>query len=351
MQEENKILELIDKLIANKATSSEKEELFQLINSEKNNDQIDAWLKNKWDNTALKNLNIDSESILNKIHQQIKESKASSTVPTNKKSNIRRIVQSSLKYAAIIVIACGIEWFIIAQTKSGNDYKALNQTVQYNEIAVPIGSKSFVVLADSTKVWLNAGAKLRYPSNFQKNSREVYLEGEAFFDVSKNKDLPFFVNMTGMNIKVLGTQFNVKAYSDEKSIETTLVEGSIEVVGLKSDKKDENNLQLKPGQKLILFKDDSKILNAEVITLHDTGAETAWMEDKLIFHKERFENVKIKLERWYGVTIDIKDQDILDYRFSGTFDEETFEQALNAMKKAAKFDYQIKKKHVIIKRN
>ena len=350
MQEENKILELIEKLIADQATSSEKEELFQLINSEKYKDHINSWLKNKWENTEYKNLNIASESILNKIHQQIGESKTNTSISVTKKSSIRRIVQTSLKYAAIIVVACGIEWFILSQAQFPKN-EVHTTTAHYNEITVPVGSKSYVVLAESTKVWLNAGAKLKYPTDFHKNSREVYLEGEAFFDVAKDKNAPFFVNMSGMNIKVLGTQFNVKAYSDEKSIETTLIEGSIEILGLKSDKEDEKNLHLKPGQKLIIFKDDAKIRNAEVITLHDTGTEIAWLKDKLIFHKERFENVKTRLERWYGVTIDVKDQEILDYRFSGTFEEETFEQALNALKKAAKFDYQIKKKHVIINRN
>lgn len=350
MQEENKILELIEKLIANRATSEEKEELFQLINSEEYKEQINIWLNEKWENTAYENLNIASESILTKIHQQIGEKKTGSPIPANKKTNIRRIVQTSLKYAAIIIVACGIEWFVLSHPKFANNHENHSSIAQYNEISVPVGSKSYVVLSDSTKIWLNAGAKFKYPNDFQKNSREVFLEGEAFFDVAKNKNAPFFVNMAGMNIKVLGTKFNVKAYSDEKSIETTLIEGSIEILGLKSDKEDEKNLRLKPGQKIILFKDGTKIKNAEVITLHDTGTEIAWLEDKLIFHKERFENVKNRLERWYGVTIDVKNQEILDYRFSGTFDEETFEQALNALKKAAKFDYQIKKKHVIVDR-
>jgi len=161
-----------------------------------------------------------------------------------------------------------------------------------------------------------------------------------------------------MDIKVLGTRFNVEAYADEKNIEATLVEGVIEVVGLRSDKLNKNNLQLKPGQKLILVKEKSgqenapvKIKSAELINLNDTKPETAWVEDKMIFYKERFDNVKTKMERWYGVTIDIQNPEILDYRFTGTFDEETFEQALQALKKAARFDYQIHKKHVVIKPN
>ncbi|HBL78023.1 MAG: hypothetical protein A2W90_01040 [Bacteroidetes bacterium GWF2_42_66] len=371
MQEQKRIIQLIEQLLSNQASGREKEELFHLLNSGMQEDQINNWLKENWEKTEHAGIDIPSGVLLEKIHQQIGITKTNINKSIDRKIQIRKLVRTTLKYAAVCIVACGIEWYFLTQ-KDITDNNTVVQTIQYNEITVPTGSKSYVVLADSTKVWLNAGAKLRYPSNFRENYREVFLEGEAFFDVSKNKDMPFFVNMAGMNIKVLGTQFNVKAYTDEKSIETTLVEGSIEVVGLRSDKQDESNLQLKPGQKLILTKDKSfqssamsqqnqaedastqkdlliKIKNAEIITLHDTKPETAWTEDKLIFYKERFDNVKIKLERWYGVTIDIQDPEILDYRFTGTFDEETFEQALLALKKAARFDYQIKKKHVTIK--
>lgn len=371
MQEQKRIIQLIERLLSNQATGKEKEELFHLLNSEIQDDQISTWLEQNWEKTEHKGLDIPSKAILEKIHQQIGITKTHINKSIDRKIRIRKLVRTTLKYAAVCIVACGIEWFILTQ-RNATDDNMVSQITQYNEITVPTGSKSYVVLADSTKVWLNAGAKFRYPSNFKEKYREVFLEGEAFFDVSENKDMPFFVNMAGINVKVLGTQFNVKAYTDEKSIETTLVEGSIEVVGLRSDKQDESNLQLKPGQKLILTKDKSfqspamsqqnqaegsstqkdlliKIKNAEIITLHDTKPETAWTEDKLIFYKERFDNVKVKLERWYGVTIDIQDPEILDYRFTGTFDEETFEQALLALKKAARFDYQIKKKHVTIK--
>ncbi len=357
MQGKDKIIELLKKLLTNQSTGKDKKELFLLINQEKDKESIYAWLEEIWNKTEYKHLDISSKSLLDKIHHQIG---INVSPETKKNSNIKKIIRTTLKYAAVCLIACGTEWFILTQDICFSK-NSISESTHYNEITVPKGSKSYVVLADSTKVWLNAGAKFRYPGNFQENSRKVFLEGEAFFDVSKKKNMPFFVNMTGMNIKVLGTRFNVKAYADEKNIEATLLEGSIEIVGLKSDKEDEKNLRLKPGQKLILVKDKPaqqhdgekpvKIEHAEVITLHNTEPEVSWKEDKLIFYKERFENVKIKMERWYGVTIDIQDPEILDYRFSGTFDKETFGQALTALKNAAKFNYKIKKKHVVITRN
>uniref|UniRef100_UPI0032177299 FecR family protein n=1 Tax=uncultured Draconibacterium sp. TaxID=1573823 RepID=UPI0032177299 len=375
MKEQNKITELFEKLLSNQATSKEKEELFQLVYNENNKEIVFKWLEENWNTVDYDQLNISSKTLLNEIHDKIGV-KNTVELETKKQFRLKQIVVTTMKYAAAFIVAWLIQWFIYTQPKSNSDNTLISQEVHYNEVNVPKGSKSFIILADSTKVWLNAGAKFRYPTNFQKNTREVFLEGEAFFDVSKNKDMPFFVNTSGMDIKVLGTQFNVKAYADENSIETTLLEGEIEIVGLKSDQDDESNLTLKPGQKLVLLKNESthqvsdlspsdksedeedknaiipvKIERAQLITLNDTEPEISWKEDKLIFNKERFGEVKTKLERWYGVNITVKDDEILDYRFTGTFDKETFEQAMFALQRAARFDYSIKKKNVIIKRN
>ena len=356
MHEKNKITGLLEKILTNQAGREEKKKLFQLINQERDKDYIYAWLKEIWNEVEYENLDISSKTILDKIHNQIKDKKSLEHKPIKRKSKIRKIIQATLKYAAVCLIACGIEWVVL--TQDIHFFEKNITELNYNEITVPMGSKSYIVLSDSTKVWLNAGTTFKYPSNFQKNSREVFLEGEAFFDVSKNKKKPFYVDVAEMDIKVLGTKFNVKAYTDENNIETTLEEGVIEVVGLKSDTEEGKNLCLNPGQKLILTKEMTsqqtagdpsvKIKNAKLITLQNTKLETAWTEGKLIFYKEPFEGVKVKLERWYGVTIDIQNPEILDYRFTGTFDEETLEQALEALKKAARFDYQIKKKHVTI---
>jgi ferric-dicitrate binding protein FerR (iron transport regulator) len=374
MQRKDRIIELFEKLISNQAVSKEKEELFQLINSENIDEMVFAWLKDNWDNVKYDQLNISSKAILDKIHDKL-EIEEPNDLRRKNPSGVRKIILTTMKYAAACILGYVIHLLVIAQTDENLNKDIIPQTVQYNEINVPKGSKSYIVLSDSTKVWLNAGAKLRYPTDFQQNTRKVFLEGEAFFNVSKKGEMPFLVNTTGIDIKVLGTQFNVKAYADDNSIETTLLEGSIEIIGLKSDKEGESNLMLEPGQKLVLLKNENihqvsdvssekqpenenvtesipvKIKRAQVITLNDTEPEVSWKEDKLIFNKERFGEIKVKLERWYGVNINVKDSEILDYRFTGTFDKETFEQAMFALKQAAKFDYSIKKKNVTVKRN
>jgi ferric-dicitrate binding protein FerR (iron transport regulator) len=159
------------------------------------------------------------------------------------------------------------------------------------------------------------------------------------------------------------------ANADDQIIETTLVEGSIEILGVKGDDK-RNNLVLQPGQKLTLHKENDqytvknvqeagltipeqtikpvKIESADLLKKANVELATAWTENKMVFYRERFGDVKTKLERWYGVTIEVKDPDILNYRFTGTFEKQTFEQAMNALSEAASCKFKIDKNHVIV---
>ncbi len=366
MQNKKEIKELLDRAVFGEINANEKQLLFRFFNDPESKVFVYRWLKKKWKGQVNDepDVEVDFDVLLSRIHSGMKIGQRSSIRREKEQSRVRRIIYTSMRYAAVCLIACGLEWYILMQ--SGKEEQA-KQTV-YNQIDVPHGSRSFIVLADSTKVWLNAGAKLQYPANFEGKHREVYLEGEAFFEVKKDQHQPFFVKVSGMDLKVHGTKFNVKAYKDEYEIETTLLEGSVEVIGLKSDQKEDQNLFLKPGQKLVLYKEKAntsggiannnssqaigsvKITDARLINLTVTTPEIAWTYDKLVFDKQRFDEVKTRLERWYGVTIEVKDSSVLDYRFSGTFDKETFEQAMYALKEAAGFEYVMNKKHVIINR-
>ena len=167
----------------------------------------------------------------------------------------------------------------------------------------------------------------------------------------------------------MGTKFNLMANADDQIIETTLVEGSIEILGLKdADRK--SNVVLEPGQKLTLRKENDqygvhniqeaglsipeedttlvKIKSADLLKKANVEIATAWTENKLVFVRERFGDIKTKIERWYGVTIEVEDPEILDYRFSGTFEKQTFEQAMNALSKAASCKFRIDKNKVFV---
>jgi ferric-dicitrate binding protein FerR (iron transport regulator) len=251
-------------------------------------------------------------------------------------------------------------------------YRYYNQSqlpeIAYYETIVPLGAKSQIVLTDGTQVWLNAGSKLRYSTAFASKNRDVFLEGEGYFEVAHNKDLPFEVKTSLLNVKAIGTSFNVKAYPSDSIVETTLVEGKIVVSGLEGQKY--RNIELSPKQTLTLYKEGNrlaqsnrqapelltqettqtpvKIKNAVIANEPDVNQVTAWKNNKLVFVKERLGDVKIKMERWYGVKIEVRNPEVENYLFTGTFEKETFEQAMAALSEAASCTFRIDKNVAIV---
>jgi transmembrane sensor len=175
----------------------------------------------------------------------------------------------------------------------------------YNTIETPVGGKYQLNLADGTKVWLNSSSSLRFPIFFSEDNREVELKGEAYFEVSKDFKRKFSVRSGIQTVEVLGTQFNINAYSDEKSIKTTLFEGEIRVIDLKT-----NDFKLlKPGEQ-------SNVDQSIQIRRIDTQAEIAWKEGYFYFKKADIETVMRQLGRWYGVTARYE-ANLPEHHFSG----------------------------------
>ncbi|GAA0535641.1 FecR family protein [Chitinophaga japonensis] len=218
------------------------------------------------------------------------------------------------------------------------------ETLATNEMVTPPKARSAVKLPDGTRVWLNASSRLTYNEEYGKEKREVRLTGEAFFDVAELADKPFIVHTAVMDITVLGTAFNVKAYPDDKSTAASLIRGSIAVT-IKNRAKDRITLQ--PDEKLVV---DNGITRLETIPPAGAGRqtlvavnklaynpadstldETQWMHNKLVFRDESFRELAARMERWYGVTIDITDPQLQEKRLSGSFEQETIEQAIEAL--------------------
>jgi transmembrane sensor len=233
-----------------------------------------------------------------------------------------------------------------------------------NEILTATGSKMHQVLPDGTSIWLNSGSRISYSKSFGAYGREVNLTGEAFFDVVSNPNKPFVIHTARIDIKVLGTRFNVKSYPTDKTTETTLIRGSIEV-SLKN--KSQDKIVLKPDQKLVVSNEDSISLQqsprrrdvhrAIVPAIvgkptyeRNTGAiiETSWVDNKLIFQDQNFADLAVQMERWYGVTIHFQDRRQKELQFTGTFEKETIQQALEALKLTADFSYSIEGTEITI---
>ena len=222
--------------------------------------------------------------------------------------------------------------------------KAMNKLV-YNEIKIPYGKTFKITLSDGTVVNMNAGSSLKYPVQFiNGHNREVVLEGEAFFDVTKDKKHPFIVKTRGVDVRVLGTKFNVSSYKEDAEINTVLVEGS---VSLSSAAKSNEKAMLVPGEKGT-WNNQKRAIAVEKV---DTRIYTEWMSGELVFRKTAFKDIIKKLERSYNVTIENNNKELLDKRFNASFnkDIETIDQVLVAMSKIQDFSY--KKEGKLIKIN
>jgi ferric-dicitrate binding protein FerR (iron transport regulator) len=195
-----------------------------------------------------------------------------------------------------------------------------------------MGAKSKIVLPDSSLVWLNSGSTLSYPQQFGKN-RQITLAGEAYFEVMKNEK-PFVVSTNYGDVKVKGTSFNVKAYSDDNSFETTLEEG---VVAFKV-KNTENEVTLQPGEQVIKTASGFNVKQVE------TKYFTSWKDGKLLFNKEPFPEFIKKLERWYNVKIEYSDPELDKLWYTGTIEMETISEVMEMISKAAPVKYNFNNK-------
>lgn len=228
-------------------------------------------------------------------------------------------------------------------------------TVSGNEIFTGNGSRTHLVLPDGSVVWLNAGSRINYEKNYGSTLREVNLIGEAYFDVAPNANKPFVIHTARIDIRVLGTKFNVKSYPSDRTTETTLIGGSIEV-SIKN--RPSNKIIMKPNEKLVVGNEDSALrqqsprrreirIGESLVTIskptyeHNSGAviETSWIDNKLIFQDETFSELAKQMERWYGVTIRFDNPRQQELRFTGIFQNETIQQALDALKLTASFNY------------
>jgi len=243
--------------------------------------------------------------------------------------------------------------------------------IAYFEAFAPKGSRSFITLSDGSTVWLNSGTKLRYQSNFGKEDRDLFLEGEAYFVVARNPDMPFRVKTSDVCITAIGTAFNVKAYNDEGSIETTLEKGEVRIDALDDSKLkvESTPVFLKPNQKAVFIKSNKNIsvnssvqqpqvavnepagkiktIPLSIENMADTKLTTSWKDSRWIFKSEKLISLKPILERRYDISIIFRDSVLMSYKFTGTLKEESLEQVLNAICLASPIKYEINHNQVL----
>jgi len=287
------------------------------------------------------------------------------------KTNLFKIVT---RYAAIFIVAFSLSsllFYYICKNQVSNPEPG------FSELIVPMGSRAQFSLSDGTTVTLNAGSRLKYGNRFGIDDRVVQLEGEGYFKVAKDKERLFTVKTSHLNIRALGTTFNVKAYSDDKTIETTLVEGSIKIDEITDKNRAEVKvIVLKPNQKLTFLKENSTMVNETAITKGKTEKNIqpiqvqksiaiprlvtenvnvepviSWKENRWIFEKQNLSQIAVDLERKFDVQIKFESERLKTFRFTGIIIDEPIEQVLEVMSITSPINFKLKGRVVTLSEN
>jgi transmembrane sensor len=363
---EERFFYLLKKRMTGKVNPQEEKELLELLHENEELKQVFTAIFQKGNEPTEQDM-LETEQAyashsvkmqLNKLFDEEQEEMIN-TVPVVSRSNRSRIYWA---IAAVTGLCIGsIIYFYL------NRPGAFRQLSQNNEIATRKGSKSKIILPDSTVVWLNADSRITYPANFQGKKREVQLTGEAFFEVTKDAQRPFIIHTNTIDIKVLGTVFNVRSYPEEATTETSLLKGEVEVTVLNQDNK---KMILKPNEKLIvsnkidmnvsspvlLKKAHTKPVEQPLLTLDKLHfieedsiySETCWVDNKLRFDAEQLDRLTSKIERWYNVEVIINNAKLKSTRFTATFEKESLNEVMEALSLSYSFKYRMENAKVII---
>lgn len=337
------------------AELEELEQFLKMLSYYKKVQQVTNSIIQEGENQSAEEVELQINELWTKINAASQE--ANLELREEKPLRYTRLLKWAGAAAAVFVIGLAVVFY-------NNSYKNENISAQartvIKKIHVPFGQIRQIVLSDGTKVKLNAGSDFAYPVSFMGTKREVTLDGEGFFEVSKNANMPFFVHTGDITVKVLGTVFNLKAYSSDKKIETTLLEGKIEVeMGDNREKK----VLLTPHEKLTVNKVhipqlsnagsiDAVQVKYEVAALPETHdnvyAENAWTEKRIVFTNTDFEEVAVAMERRYDIKIVFEDEILGKEQISGILEDESLEKALSILKQIVPFQSRIDNKTIYL---
>lgn len=344
----NRLWYLLARKMANEITPPESEELVKLLQQHPYALNAQEMMEQRWHDSykRLDETAADQAFERHRLRLQnaLSEPASKQTADFNEEGSRGMYRRMFVRYGSIAA-ACMLVAFLAFKWNSAKQVSP--QAAELQQLATQHGSRSQLTLPDRTKVWLNAGSKLDYPKQFTGKTREVKLEGEAYFDVTENKQQPFLVHTKAFTVKVLGTAFNIRAYGDEDSAATSLIRGSVEVALLSDES---NKIVLRPNEKLTVpqisarheavtnatgeqrqaFSD--KEINRSLVSLDRTNTvvETAWINNKLSFKNMGFQQIASSLEKWFAVEIKFKNDKAKKLKLSGSFEGESLEDILTA---------------------
>lgn len=319
--------ELINKFFSREITNEEMDLLKSWLEQDKEarrifNEVNELWQKTG-DHSKLDEYNSDKAwmNISSKLNFKMNSSRSVTII---KKNNFIFLMAAAT--VACLVAIGGISLWITGK-KFTNQITANSTIVTTDE-----GEKAHIFLTDSTEIILNSGSTLEYNGQYNIKDRLVKFTGEAFFNVRTNREKPFVVQLGKMSITATGTRFNIFSYGNEDRIETTLVEGVIQV-----SIKDREPIHLKSGQQVVYYLKSDKVL------VHDVQSDTftSWKENKLRFYDTPFEEVMRSIARKYNVEFKIKDNELVDLKYTATFINESIEEVMQMLKTVSPITYKI----------
>lgn len=280
----------------------------------------------------------------------------------------RKSTLTVMGFVVVALLGLGTWWFVSSGRQSSTKELVVAST-SLQTYVTQASEKRKMSLPDGSVVWLNAGSRLQYdPAGLYNGTRQVFLEGEAYFDIAHDASRPFRVRSGAMEIKVLGTAFNVKAYPEDSNIETSLIRGAVEV---RLDGRPDDVYKLRPHEKLVVSRESQAsvtlreenagvavskpagpLVSLKRVVVADSGRlveEVAWMQDKLVFRSEGFASLARMLERKYGYHFVFEVAERMDLEFTGSFTTETIVQALEAMRLVHPFEYRVEKENIYIR--
>jgi transmembrane sensor len=232
---------------------------------------------------------------------------------------------------------------------SGNklDYssnKGVYVEIKYNTLKIPRGGEYFLIMADSTKVWLNSETTLRFPVQFAADVRRVELIGEAYFEVTRKNDVPFIVSSGNQQVRVLGTQFNISSYPENPVIYTTLVEGSVEV---SLEGHPEEKMNLNPSEQSFILKNENNIQKRNV----DVNQYIAWKDGRFVFRDQMLGDIMETLSKWYDVQVTFTEEELKNLRFTGNLERHAeFSDILGKIERTNEVKFEITNNLITIKK-
>ena len=362
------ISEILTKYLSNEATEQEIKTLFEWIDASEENNKEFITAKKIWAMTSLSDLNSISETTViqlkprNKVFKYLKFAALFLVLFGLGKLAFNYNHETKNSKEIVLELADGRSEFITKnnETKIVNDKgdliakkftnqityfgKVQNQEVVYNTLKVPYGKRFKLQLSDGTVVRLNSGTTLKYPEQFGLNAkRNVYLTGEAFFEVAKDKTHPFIVHANHIEVEVLGTKFNVSAYPENPTVNSTLIEGSIKLAEAENKS---NTVLIVPNQ-MATWQNNSKKITTKFV---DTSIYSAWTKGDIAFKDTPFSTIAKIIERTYDVKIINGNSDLARQSFTGSIkiSESSVENILELLKRDTPFNYAVKENTITI---